>query len=137
MSTNTLDKNTLRQLRIKTGIVHRITKDISSYKKEADIQQQRLDRMKEEGKDEYDIMKMGFVLQETLGMVPHCIKRLIAANEELENILKGIQIEDGSYNMNEKEIEQIKVSRERLTHAANKIKEEESHDDKKAKDKNL
>ena len=66
--TRKLDTKNLRQLRIKTGVVMRLAKDVKSYKKEAQIQQQRQEKMKEEGKDEYDIMKMGFVIQETLGI---------------------------------------------------------------------
>ena len=85
-----LDKNTLRQLRIKTGIVSRISKDISSYKDEAEIQQQRLERMKREGQDEYDIMKMGQVVQESLMMVPHCVRKLVTANADLEEFLETL-----------------------------------------------
>ena len=85
-----LDKNTLRQLKIKTGIVSRISKDISSYQEEAEIQQKRLERMKREGQDEYDIMKMGLVVQESLMMVPHCVKKLVTANADLENFLETL-----------------------------------------------
>ena len=90
-----LSKNSLRQLRIKTGIVSRISKDISSYQDEAGIQQQRLERMKKEGQDEYDIMKMGLVVQESLMMVPHCVKKLVTANADLENFLETLPKCDG------------------------------------------
>ena len=87
---NKTDRTTLRQLRIKTGIVSRISKDISSYQVEADIQQQRLDRMKMEGQDEYDILKMGQVVQESLMMVPHCVKKLVTARADLESLLESL-----------------------------------------------
>ena len=87
---NKTDRTTLRQLRIKTGIVSRISKDISSYQVEADIQQQRLDRMKMEGQDEYDILKMGQVVQESLMMVPHCVKKLVTARADLESLLETL-----------------------------------------------
>ena len=89
-ASNTTDRTTLRQLRIKTGIVSRISKDISSYQVEADIQQQRLDRMKMEGQDEYDILKMGQVVQESLMMVPHCVKKLVTARDDLESLLETL-----------------------------------------------
>ena len=73
-----------RQLRIKTGIVKRLSKDVVSYQAEADIQQVRLDKMLEEKKDEYDIKKMGQVVQESLMMIPHCLRRLKIANEDLK-----------------------------------------------------
>ena len=98
-----LSKNSLRQLRIKTGIVSRISKDISSYQDEAGIQQQRLERMKKEGQDEYDIMKMGLVVQESLMMVPHCVKKLVTANADLENFLETLPKCDGDTEAEESE----------------------------------
>ena len=44
------------------GVVTRLAKDVTSYKAEADIQQARLERMVAEGRDEYDVMKMGQVM---------------------------------------------------------------------------
>ena len=98
-----LSKNSLRQLRIKTGIVSRISKDISSYQDEAGIQQQRLERMKKEGQDEYDIMKMGLVVQESLMMVPHCVKKLVSANADLENFLETLPECDAAMEAEESE----------------------------------
>ena len=43
------------------GVVTRLAKDVTSYKAEADIQQARQERMVAEGRDEYDVMKMGQV----------------------------------------------------------------------------
>ena len=80
------DANISRQLRIKTGIVKRLRKDVVSYKEEAEIQQARLDKMLEEKRDEYDIKKMGQVVQESLMMIPHCLRRLKIANEDLKNL---------------------------------------------------
>ena len=78
--------NISRQLRIKTGIVKRLTKDVVSYQAEADIQQVRLEKMKEEKRDEYDIKKMGQVVQESLMMIPHCLRKLKIANEDLKQL---------------------------------------------------
>ena len=108
------NKNLLRQLRIKTGIVSRISKDISSYQDEAGIQQQRLDRMKEEGQDEYDIMKMGLVVQESLMMVPHCVKKLVTANADLEEFLEPLPDCDG--DLEAEETEAVSLIRKAIRH---------------------
>jgi len=60
----------LNQIKIKTGVLKRVGKEKLSYRKEADMQKAKLDKMKEDGKDEHDVKKMGEVLQETLMMIP-------------------------------------------------------------------
>jgi len=52
------------------------------------MQKAKLDKMKEEGKDEHDVKKMGEVLQETLMMIPDCHRRIVAAKGELEQLLE-------------------------------------------------
>ena len=66
------------------------------------MQKAKLDKMKEDGKDEHDIKKMGEValtylfvedtyhqvLQETLMMIPDCHRRIVAAKGELEQLLE-------------------------------------------------
>ena len=130
-ASNTTDRTTLRQLRIKTGIVSRISKDISSYQVEADIQQQRLDRMKMEGQDEYDILKMGQVVQESLMMVPHCVKKLVTARADLESLLETLSdVTIGDLEAGE-ETEVVRMIRKANTlcdDSTQKIKEhEDSH----------
>ena len=72
----------LKQIKIKTGVLKRVGdkkiefqhlrfyyiehilkvgKEKLSYRKEADMQKAKLDKMKEEGKDEHDVKKMGEV----------------------------------------------------------------------------
>ena len=48
----------MRQLKIKTGTVKRNMKDYVSYKKEQGTLEEKLQKMIEDGKDEYDIKKM-------------------------------------------------------------------------------
>ena len=122
-----LSKNSLRQLRIKTGIVSRISKDISSYQDEAGIQQQRLERMKKEGQDEYDIMKMGLVVQESLMMVPHCVKKLVTANADLENFLETLPECDG--DMEAEESETVSLIRKAKRHCKESKVIIKDHDD--------
>lgn len=79
----------IKQIRIKTGVVKRLTKEKISYEKEVIQEEKRIQKMKEEGKDEYDIKKQGEVLQESKAMIPDCLKRLNTAYLDLTNILKA------------------------------------------------
>ncbi|KAI4459980.1 tubulin-specific chaperone a [Holotrichia oblita] len=77
----------LKTIKIKTGVVKRLTKEKVVYEKEAENQQQRVEKYKKEGKDEYEIRKQEEVLQESLMMVPDCQRRLLKAYDELHQIL--------------------------------------------------
>ncbi|XP_063913014.1 tubulin-specific chaperone A [Zophobas morio] len=77
----------IKVLRIKTGVVRRIAKEKVTYEKEADQQRNRIEKLKAEGKDEYDIKKQEEVLQESLMMVPDCQRRLVSAFDDLKKIL--------------------------------------------------
>jgi tubulin-specific chaperone A len=77
-----------KQIKIQTGVVKRITKEKLMYEKEVKLTEDRIQRMKDEGKDEYDIKKMGEVLQESEMMVPETLKRLQTAWEDLKNKLE-------------------------------------------------
>ncbi|KAL1117820.1 hypothetical protein AAG570_004135 [Ranatra chinensis] len=77
----------LRTLKIKTGVVKRLAKEKFTYEKEVKTEEARLQRFKDEGKDESDIKKQEEVLQETVCMVPDCQRRLQKAYEELQSIL--------------------------------------------------
>lgn len=77
----------LKTIKIKTGVVKRLAKEKVVYEKEAETQQQRIEKYKKEGKDEYDIRKQEEVLQECLMMVPDCQRRLVKAYDELKRIL--------------------------------------------------
>ena len=51
----------IRQLKIKTGVLKRSGKEKLSYQKEADQQKAKIEKMKAEGRDEYEVKKMGEV----------------------------------------------------------------------------
>ncbi|ORX78943.1 tubulin-specific chaperone A-like protein [Basidiobolus meristosporus CBS 931.73] len=76
-----------RHLEIKTGVVKRIYKEGLYYIKEKDQQQAKIDKMVENGEDEYDIKKQREVLDETLRMIPDGKKRLAAAYQELQTLV--------------------------------------------------
>ena len=42
----------LKQIKIKTGVLKRVGKEKLSYRKEADQQKAKIEKMKEDGKDE-------------------------------------------------------------------------------------
>ena len=126
----------LRQLRIKTGIVKRLSKDVVSYQAEADIQQVRLDKMTEEKRDEYDIKKMGQVVQESLMMIPHCLRKLKIATEDLKQFtneqkdlieLKSKEIiKSDTEEKQETELERLyRAAKEQISDAEDRIKDQE------------
>ena len=81
------DKNQVRQLKIKTGIVKRNMKDYTSYKKEEGLLQDKLSQMQEEGKDEYDIKKMQEQIAETSETLATCKPRIESAVDDLEQVV--------------------------------------------------
>lgn len=81
----------IRTLKIKTGVVKRLAKEKVTYEKEAAQQRERIQKLKEQDKDGYDIKKQEEVLQESLMMIPDCQRRLVKAFEELKKILESEQ----------------------------------------------
>lgn len=81
----------IRTLKIKTGVVKRLAKEKVTYEKEAAQQRERIQKLKEQGKDGYDIKKQEEVLQESLMIVPDCQRRLAKAFDELKKILETEQ----------------------------------------------
>ncbi|KAL1489150.1 hypothetical protein ABEB36_014091 [Hypothenemus hampei] len=81
----------IKTLKIKTGVVRRLTKEKTTYEKEADQQKNRIGKLKNQGTDEHTIKKEEEVLQECLMMVPDCQRRLFKAFEELKGILESEQ----------------------------------------------
>jgi len=77
----------IKTLKIKTGVVKRLAKEKVMYEKEADSQRNRVQKYKDEGKDEHDVRKQEEVLQECLMMVPDCQRRLVKAYDELKAII--------------------------------------------------
>ncbi|KAI8342639.1 tubulin binding cofactor A [Chlamydoabsidia padenii] len=75
---------TLKELKIKTNVVVRINKEEAAYKKEAEVQQKRIDKLIAEGADEADVRKQKEVLEETFVMIPDVKRRLAKAYKDLE-----------------------------------------------------
>ncbi|XP_065060145.1 tubulin-specific chaperone A-like [Rhopilema esculentum] len=81
----------IRQIKIKTGVVKRLGKEKGLYGKEVKEQEEKIEKMKAEQKDEYDIKKQIEVLNESRRMIPDCTKRLRTAHNELSQLLEKEQ----------------------------------------------
>lgn len=81
----------IRTIKIKTGVVKRLAKEKTVYEREAEQQKLRIQKFKDDGKDDYEIRKQEEVLSESLMMVPDCQRRLVVAYEELNKILGSEQ----------------------------------------------
>lgn len=88
----------LRTLKIKSGAVKRLTKDLSYSKEEIVTEQKRLATLKDNGGDEYEVRAQEKVVADAEQMVPDYQKRLTAAVEDLQDI---IDTKDASINETE------------------------------------
>ncbi|KAL7376881.1 hypothetical protein ABVT39_017620 [Epinephelus coioides] len=79
----------IRQIKIKTGIVKRLAKEEIAYKTEAKQQEEKVERLKTEGADDYLIKKQMEVLQESKMMIPDCRRRLTIAHGDLLQLLEA------------------------------------------------
>ncbi|KAJ8029505.1 Tubulin-specific chaperone A [Holothuria leucospilota] len=79
----------LRTVSIKAGVLKRCSKEKTSYEKEVRDQEAKVEKMKQEGKDEYDIKKQVEVLDESRMMIPDCQRRINAAYIDLKNCLEA------------------------------------------------
>ncbi|XP_068190833.1 tubulin-specific chaperone A [Antennarius striatus] len=77
----------IRQIKIKTGVVKRLAKEETMYKKEAKLQEEKVERMKAEEADKYCLKQQVEVLKESYMMIPDCHRRLMTAYEDLQQLL--------------------------------------------------
>ncbi|XP_046677966.1 tubulin-specific chaperone A isoform X1 [Homalodisca vitripennis] len=95
----------IKTIKIKTGVVKRLAKEKVMYEKDAESQRNRVQKYKDEGKDDHDVRKQEEVLQECLMMVPDCQRRLVKAYEELQKIIDT----ETDLNTNEDYLSAVKV----------------------------
>ncbi|KAJ8611989.1 hypothetical protein CTAYLR_004401 [Chrysophaeum taylorii] len=79
-----------KQVAIKTGIVKRLVKEVAHYKVETQQHESRVEQMKSDGKDVYDIKKAQEILDETRMMITDASRRLDDALDELENLMDAV-----------------------------------------------
>ena len=77
-----------KQCRVKTAGLQRYQKEYNSYVKEQTMNENRVNLMVQEGKDEHDISKAREVLKETEVMIPIVKDKLSEAIVDLEDFLE-------------------------------------------------
>ncbi|XP_017751013.1 PREDICTED: tubulin-specific chaperone A [Rhinopithecus bieti] len=83
----TMAEPRVRQIKIKTGVVKRIVEEKQAFEKEAKQQEEKIEKMRAEDGENYDIKKQVEILQESRMMIPDCQRRLEAAYLDLQQIL--------------------------------------------------
>ncbi|WVQ86706.1 hypothetical protein I312_100437 [Cryptococcus bacillisporus CA1280] len=85
---------TLRQLKIKTGVVKRLHKEESSYIQEVEDQQKVVEKLKADGADGADIRAAERVLKDSEMMVPRTRRSLEEAFQALEDLVNAVGTEE-------------------------------------------
>ncbi|KAH7647088.1 tubulin binding cofactor A family [Cryptosporidium bovis] len=80
-------QDTLKQLQIKTSSIKRMVKDLEMYKKEEEDFKNKIETMKNEGRDIHDIQQQEKCLHETLLVYRDVLKRLSISYSELRKYL--------------------------------------------------
>ena len=115
----------IRQLKIKTGVVKRCGKEKVSYRKEANQQMEKVEKMKKEGREDIEIKKMNECVQESLMMIPDCHRRLEKAVGELQNMIEELEPDFG--NLAVKEGEPIPPGYNEMKDAKTALKDSDEH----------
>lgn len=76
-----------KTLRIKTAVVTRVKKELDQYKVDLDAQREKVETMRAEDRDEFDIRQQQEVFNETERVIPDTIRRLQRAVEELNEFV--------------------------------------------------
>lgn len=84
------------KLKTQLGICKRMLKEVQSYEKEVVTNEARVQKMRDEGKDPYDIRKQEEVLQESYMMIPDSKARLESTLADLEALLDECKEGDAS-----------------------------------------
>jgi tubulin-specific chaperone A len=85
---------TKKQLKLKTSSCSRLLKEYLSYFKEEQREQERYQKMQEEGADELKLRQQKTVVDETSQMIPYCRNKLEAAFKDLQKVIADVVDED-------------------------------------------
>merc|ERR1712188_198712 len=75
-----------RQVKIKTGIVKRLRKELAMYQEEKVQNDKRVEDMRASGADTYDVRQAERVADESAMMIPDCKQRFEAAYTDLQSL---------------------------------------------------
>eukprot|EP00243_Klebsormidium_subtile_P012343 TRINITY_DN746_c0_g2_i1.p1 TRINITY_DN746_c0_g2~~TRINITY_DN746_c0_g2_i1.p1 ORF type:complete len:110 (-),score=30.38 TRINITY_DN746_c0_g2_i1:203-532(-) len=98
-----------KNIKIKTGTLKRVFKEVKSYEKELQMELARTEKMKAEGADSHDLKQQESVLGETQMMIPDAKKRLQTAFQDLQSA-----VEEGEADASLQESEEFKSAKEAL-----------------------
>ncbi|XP_046910579.1 tubulin binding cofactor A [Dermatophagoides farinae] len=87
----------INQIRIRTGVLKRCVKERQAYEQELTRETERLNTMREQQRDVYEINKQQEIINETAMLLPDCQKRITAAYHDLQQLVEGV----GDYAENE------------------------------------
>jgi len=76
-----------RQLKIKTGVTERLTKEHKLYRKETEVQQRKRDKLIADGAEDWDIKNAGKMLDESNKMILDSADRLEKAVADLRDLI--------------------------------------------------
>ena len=79
-----------RKLKIKSGVVKRITREYASYEEEVKKEKERMNKFKETGSDDFSMRRQEQVVEETIKMIPDTRRRLRAAYDDLKDYMKQV-----------------------------------------------
>jgi tubulin-specific chaperone A len=96
--------DTSKKLKILLNSLKRLKKEVTYYNKELIENENKLNKMIEESKDEYDIKKQQEITDETKMMIPNATKRLQDKIFEFENFMQDAQFD---LNLDEETMKEI------------------------------
>lgn len=96
--------DTSKKLKILLNSLKRLKKEVTYYNKELIENENKLNKMIEESKDEYDIKKQQEITDETKMMIPNATKRLQDKIFEFENFIQDAQFD---LNLDEETMKKI------------------------------
>jgi len=82
-----VDPAKLRNLKIKSGVVKRYMKDLMSYRKEVTMQKAKIEKFKEEGKEELFLRQQVGCLRESEMLIPDIANRLAVSLHEIFSLI--------------------------------------------------
>ena len=109
-----MDKNTVKAIRIKTGVLKRSLKDYTSYKDEVQQFEEKIQQLRLHGASELTIEKENELLQETASLIPTIggrgeeIRKDCSCKTKIESALEELRDEIEDFL----ELEEFKSSEE-------------------------
>ncbi|EJD52208.1 tubulin binding cofactor A [Auricularia subglabra TFB-10046 SS5] len=91
----------LKPMKIKTGVVKRLLKELTVYKKELEDQQRKVDQLIADGAEDWDIKNGRNMLEESKKMVPDTQARLQKAVTDLRELYVQARLDSALHEMDE------------------------------------